>query len=76
MVRELHNLSDQVWFSVSATTRARRPGEVDGRDYHFVSPEEFDRWAARRAKANATKDANGTDGAKPARKSRAPRDSA
>jgi guanylate kinase len=46
VVRELHNLSDQVWFSVSATTRARRPGEVDGRDYHFVSPEEFDRMIA------------------------------
>jgi len=29
--------------SVSATTREPRPGEVDGRDYHFLSPEEFDR---------------------------------
>jgi len=29
--------------SVSATTRKPRPGEVDGRDYHFLSPEEFDR---------------------------------
>jgi guanylate kinase len=29
--------------SVSATTRAPRPGEVDGRDYWFLSPEEFDR---------------------------------
>jgi guanylate kinase len=29
--------------AVSATTRARRPGEVDGRDYWFISPEEFDR---------------------------------
>ena len=28
--------------SVSATTRAPRPGEVDGRDYHFVSPERFE----------------------------------
>ncbi len=27
--------------SVSATTRAPRPGEVDGVDYHFVSPERF-----------------------------------
>ena len=27
--------------SVSATTRAPRPGEVDGRHYHFLSPEAF-----------------------------------
>jgi guanylate kinase len=27
--------------SVSVTTRAARPGEVDGRDYHFVSKERF-----------------------------------
>jgi guanylate kinase len=27
--------------SVSATTRRPRPGEVDGRDYHFLTPEEF-----------------------------------
>jgi guanylate kinase len=26
---------------VSATTRPPRPGEVDGRDYHFLTPEEF-----------------------------------
>ena len=29
--------------SVSVTTRPMRPGEVDGRDYHFVSQDEFDR---------------------------------
>ncbi|MGB2953121.1 MAG: guanylate kinase [Gaiellaceae bacterium] len=29
--------------AVSATTRKRRPGEVDGRDYWFITPEEFDR---------------------------------
>ena len=29
--------------AVSATTRERRPGEEDGREYHFVSREEFDR---------------------------------
>ena len=32
---------DRVQFSVSATTRGMRPGEVDGRDYHFLTPEEF-----------------------------------
>src|SRR3954465_11658680 len=29
--------------SVSATTRAPRPGEQDGRDYHFLSEQEFER---------------------------------
>jgi guanylate kinase len=28
--------------AVSATTRPQRPGEVDGRHYYFVSPDEFD----------------------------------
>lgn len=28
---------------ISATTRARRTGEVEGEDYYFISPEEFDR---------------------------------
>jgi guanylate kinase len=31
----------ELTFSVSMTTRAPRPGEVDGRDYHFVSRDEF-----------------------------------
>lgn len=33
-------------FSVSATTRDPRPGEVEGRDYHFVDNAEFDRMIA------------------------------
>jgi guanylate kinase len=32
----------QVRFSVSHTTRPKRPGEVDGREYHFVSPGTFE----------------------------------
>lgn len=32
----------QVWLSVSATTRMPRPGEIDGRHYYFVRPDEFD----------------------------------
>ncbi|WP_350268842.1 guanylate kinase [Brevibacterium sp. CBA3109] len=32
----------EVWFSVSATTRPRRPGETDGVHYHFISDDEFD----------------------------------
>lgn len=38
-LREHH---PEVWLSVSATTRAPRPGEVDGRHYFFVTAEEFD----------------------------------
>lgn len=29
------------FFVVTATTRARRPGEIDGKDYHFVSESDF-----------------------------------
>lgn len=32
-----------LFYSVSMTTRTRRPGEVDGEDYYFVSKEEFQR---------------------------------
>ncbi|GAA1729001.1 guanylate kinase [Aeromicrobium alkaliterrae] len=32
-----------IWVSVSATTRAPRPGEVDGEHYHFLDDAEFDR---------------------------------
>lgn len=30
-----------IGYSVSCTTRAPRPGEVDGRDYHFLTEEDF-----------------------------------
>jgi guanylate kinase len=36
-----------IWLSVSATTRAPRPGEADGREYHFVSDDAFDRMVER-----------------------------
>ena len=42
-LREHH---PEIWISVSVTTRKRRPGEVDGVHYHFVSDEEFDRLVA------------------------------
>jgi guanylate kinase len=42
-VREHH---PEIWISVSATTRRRRPGEQDGVHYHFVSEAEFDRLVA------------------------------
>ncbi len=36
-----------IWLSVSVTTRAPRPGEVNGREYHFVSDAAFDAMVAR-----------------------------
>jgi guanylate kinase len=32
----------EVWISVSVTTRAPRPGETEGVEYHFASEDEFD----------------------------------
>lgn len=46
VVRELRRRHPQVWVSVSATTRHPRPGESDGVDYWFVSPERFDAMVA------------------------------
>jgi len=39
--REILRLFPNVRFSVSSTTRPPRPGEVDGRDYEFISEREF-----------------------------------
>jgi guanylate kinase len=43
LVRCLRERIPDLVFSVSATTRAPRPGEVDGVDYHFVTPASFQR---------------------------------
>ena len=45
LIRELLRRMPELELSVSATTRGPRDGEVDGRDYHFLSREEFDRRA-------------------------------
>jgi guanylate kinase len=47
VVAGLRKENPEIWLSVSVTTRAPRPGEVDGREYHFVSDAEFDRMLAR-----------------------------
>jgi len=46
IVREVLTRTGAV-FSVSATTRRPRPGEVDGREYHFVDRQTFEQMIAR-----------------------------
>ncbi|AKM06287.1 guanylate kinase [Pelagerythrobacter marensis] len=41
--RMLLEADGEIRLSVSATTRPRRPGEIDGVHYHFVSDADFDR---------------------------------
>jgi guanylate kinase len=41
IVQGLLRRDPSLWLSVSATTRDPRPGEVDGRDYRFLSVDEF-----------------------------------
>ena len=42
LARRLLASDGHIELSVSVTTRKPRPGEVDGRDYHFISNEDFD----------------------------------
>jgi guanylate kinase len=46
LIRGLMERLAQLELSVSATTRAPRPGERDGVEYHFLTREEFDRRVA------------------------------
>lgn len=43
VIKRLLELDPNLRYSVSCTTRAPRPGEVDGVNYHFVSRDEFER---------------------------------
>lgn len=43
VVAKTMELRDDLCFSVSVTTRSPRPGEIDGKDYFFISGEQFDR---------------------------------
>jgi guanylate kinase len=43
LIRELCQRVPDLELSISATTREPRQGEADGRDYHFLTREEFDR---------------------------------
>lgn len=42
ITRRLLELEPELWLSVSVTTRAARPGEVEGVHYHFRDQAEFD----------------------------------
>jgi guanylate kinase len=42
LIRGLLQRVPELELSVSATTRSPRPGEANGSDYHFLSPDEFD----------------------------------
>lgn len=44
VLKALFEERDDLYFSVSATTRAPREGEIDGVHYHFIEPEEFMQW--------------------------------
>jgi len=46
VVARLRQLRPEIWQSVSVTTRPPRPGEIDGREYFFVSEHDFDVMAA------------------------------
>jgi len=42
IVRRLLERNPEMWLSISATTRKSRSGEEHGREYWFLSPEEFE----------------------------------
>ncbi|MDD5924302.1 MAG: guanylate kinase [Clostridia bacterium] len=42
VVKEILKRDEKVMLSVSATTRSPREGEVDGREYYFISKEKFE----------------------------------
>ncbi len=42
LLKSLLKRHPELCLSISATTRNPRPGEVNGKDYYFVSPQQFD----------------------------------
>ncbi len=42
VIRRLLSRHPDTFFSVSVTTRAPRPGETDGKDYHFITQQAYD----------------------------------
>ena len=43
LIKEILDRFEDVYFSISTTTRPKRVGEVEGKDYYFVTKEEFER---------------------------------
>ncbi|WP_442938281.1 guanylate kinase [Nostoc sp.] len=46
LMRSLLQRHPELYFSVSATTRSPRPGEIDGKNYYFVSRSKFEQLVA------------------------------
>ena len=53
--RKLLAADRNITMSVSVTTRAPRPGEIDGKDYHFISKERFNQMRDRNKLENASR---------------------
>ena len=54
LIRALLRRRSDLRIAVSATTRPQRPGEEDGRHYHFIDEAEFERTGPRRASSSST----------------------
>jgi guanylate kinase len=46
LMRSLFTRHPELYYSISATTRAPRPGEVDGTHYHFINRSKFEKLVA------------------------------
>ncbi|RAM49198.1 MAG: guanylate kinase [Hapalosiphonaceae cyanobacterium JJU2] len=46
LMRSLLGRHPELYYSVSATTRSPRPGEIDGKDYYFISRSKFEQLVA------------------------------
>ncbi len=47
LMRSLLERHPELYYSVSATTRSPRPGEIDGKHYHFIDRSKFEKLVAR-----------------------------
>jgi len=44
LMNEILNRYPELHYSVSATTRSPRPGEINGKNYYFISRNQFEEW--------------------------------